>query len=152
MDDRFFGDRYNYNLAEGAAMSGSNPLGFATAVGRDVGNMVWGSLGFGQKSPDNNPQMCAQSACTFRKANLRVSTTFLCKTASGVLILVLATKFWRLICVSDKSVYLHKVLTGRSHELWSYKMHNPLNLTVSLLSRIGQGMRVQKDARQLRVF
>ena len=71
MNDEPFGERFNYNLAEGAAMSGSNPVRLATAIGTDLGKMIFGALGSGAK-PENHPEMCSQSADIASKASLRV--------------------------------------------------------------------------------
>ena len=72
MNDSAFGERHNFNMAQGAAFSTGNPLQFATAVGRDMGSLLLGSFGFGAPKPENHPEMCSQGACSIRKANLRV--------------------------------------------------------------------------------
>lgn len=69
LNDEMFGERYNYGMAEAAGAS--NPINFATAVGRDVGSLFFGALGFGPK-PEKNEAMCAQSHCPIRQGNLQV--------------------------------------------------------------------------------
>ena len=72
MNDDLFGERYNYGMAESAT---SNPLRTATAMGRDVGNLLMGSLGFGGKA-ENDPRMVVKSCCTVQTANLKVVFSF----------------------------------------------------------------------------
>jgi hypothetical protein len=75
MNDKPFGQRYAYGLAEGAALNSLQPWSMAAAVGRDVGQFLLGSVGWApsQARPEANENNCEHSACNIMNGKLKVN-------------------------------------------------------------------------------